>query len=113
MESFTWINLIKSEDIENIITDSFFTPSVLFKHSTRCSISSIAKHRLETDGQMLDSPVKFYYLDLIAHRDLSTKISEKFHVPHESPQILVIKNGDCILEASHLDIHVSEISEVL
>ena len=54
-----------------------------------------------------------FYLDLINHRKVSNEIAARFEVFHESPQILVIKNGECILDASHLDISVEEIKEVL
>ena len=113
METFNWIVLEDAGTIDSIIDESYTLPAVLFKHSTRCSISAIAKYRLESDAPELKVPVKFYYLDLIAHRNISAIISECFQVHHESPQILVIKNGECVLDSSHLDIQVSEISEVL
>lgn len=113
METFPWNHISTLDGLEQIAQDSFSMPAVIFKHSTRCSISSIAKMRLEEDSAPLKSKVNFYYLDLLEYREISAKIAEKFHVHHESPQILVIKDGDCILDASHLDIQVDEIAEVL
>jgi bacillithiol system protein YtxJ len=55
----------------------------------------------------------FYYLDLIAHRNISNKISEVFHVYHESPQILIIKNGECVYDESHMGIRMDEIVEAI
>lgn len=72
----------------------------------------MAKYRLEEDWDFSASEIEPYYLDLIAHRDISNEISERFSVHHESPQILLIKDGECVLDASHLDITVEEIREV-
>lgn len=105
-------NIISSiEDIELIKTNSFTHPCLIFKHSTRCEISNVAKARIESWKNK--NAVECYFLDLIKYRELSDYIAEHFHVFHESPQILLISNGDCILDASHLDIRTSEIDEVV
>lgn len=101
---------IESEDqLEQIRSASFNTPQIIFKHSTRCSISSVAKSRLE--NQSAPDGIIFHYLDLIKFRSISNKIAEDFAVYHESPQILVIRNGDCIYDESHLAISMKEITE--
>ncbi|MEO5647421.1 MAG: bacillithiol system redox-active protein YtxJ, partial [Chitinophagaceae bacterium] len=84
------------------------TPQVIFKHSTRCSISSMAKSRLERSSE--PENMDFHYLDLIAHRSLSTKIADEFNVYHESPQVLVISNGECIYDESHSGISMDMIA---
>lgn len=76
---------------------------VVFKHSTRCSISSLAKRRLE-EKVSADYSTPIYYLDLLRYRALSNQIAADSGVTHESPQLLVFKNGTCILNASHLDV---------
>jgi bacillithiol system protein YtxJ len=83
---------------------------VIFKHSTRCSISHMAKGRLDRYD---NGNTEFYYLDLIAHRDISNEIASRFQVHHESPQILIIKNGECIYAESHSGIIVDELEEQL
>lgn len=87
--------------------------SLIFKHSTRCSVSSMAKRRFELDWEILPADTSLYFLDLISYRDISAEIAEIFQVHHESPQILLIKNGDCILDASHSDISADEVAEVI
>lgn len=82
--------------------------SVIFKHSTRCSISMMAKRRFEMDWDKLPTEVPLYFLDLIKHRDISGQIAEDFAVHHESPQMLLIKDGECILDQSHGGISVDE-----
>jgi len=84
-------------------------PQVIFKHSTRCSISTIAKSRLERNQQPLSGD--FYFLDLLKHRSISDQIAEDFAVAHESPQILLIKNTACVYEESHSGIQMDEITK--
>ena len=104
-----WIHLTDEEQLKQIITRSQNRPQVIFKHSTRCSISSVALQRLQKVDQPSD--IDFYFLDLIAYRSLSNRISELFNVFHESPQVLVVKDGECIYDESHLGISMSEIIE--
>ncbi|MCF8243964.1 MAG: bacillithiol system redox-active protein YtxJ [Saprospiraceae bacterium] len=109
----TWNPLTSTAEIDAIIERSNQVPCLIFKHSTRCSISFMAKHRLEGTWDFSVSHIEPFYLDLIEHRNISNEIAQRFEVYHESPQILLIKNGECILDASHLDISVDEIKEVL
>ena len=104
-----WKEFTNEEELEAIKIRSNEKPQVIFKHSTRCSISSMAKGRLERSSE--PEGVDFNYLDLIAHRNISAKIVDMFDVAHESPQILVIKNGKCIYDESHNAISMDEIIE--
>lgn len=104
-----WNELTDMAQLDAIIEESKTQPVVIFKHSIRCSISSMAKGRLERSKE--PQGVKFYYLDLINHRDISNKVAELFQVHHESPQILLIKNGECTYEESHNGISMEEIEE--
>lgn len=102
-----WIALTNEEQLQQIILNSNKKPQLIFKHSTRCSISSMAKNRLERSKQ--PGEVDFYFLDLIKYRTLSNRISENFSVYHQSPQVLLIKNGECIYDESHSGIEMEEI----
>lgn len=82
--------------------------SLIFKHSTRCSISMMAKRRFELDWENLPADMPLYFLDLIRYRDLSNQVAQLFQVHHESPQLLLIKDGECILDQSHGQISVEE-----
>lgn len=104
-----WIHLTDEEQLKSLISKSSAKPQVIFKHSTRCSISSVAFQRLQKAQQ--PDGIDFYYLDLLAHRSLSNKVAEVFKVHHESPQVLVIKEGKCIYDESHLGISMSDITE--
>ncbi len=103
-----WIELTDENQLHKIKETSNQKPQVIFKHSTRCSISSMAKGRLER-GTSPDG-IDFYYLDLIKYRAISQKVAEQFDVSHESPQILLIKNGKCVYDESHSGISMDEIA---
>lgn len=102
-----WIHLTDEEQLKSIVTKSQARPQVVFKHSTRCSISAVALQRLQKSQQPAE--VDFYFLDLISNRTLSNKIAEVFEVQHESPQVLVIKDGQCVYNESHLGISMMDI----
>lgn len=105
-----WIPLTALHQLDEIIAASHHTPQIIFKHSTRCSISSVVKNRLEAMAAPA-VPANFYYLDLLAYRSVSNAIAERLGVYHESPQILIIKNGACVFDESHTAIQPSEILE--
>lgn len=102
-----WIPLQNEQQLEEIILNSDSKPQVIFKHSTRCSVSSMVKNRLDKKEQPQE--MDFYYLDLIKHRNISNKIATDFQVPHQSPQVLIINNGKCIYDESHSGITMDEI----
>ena len=105
----SWIQLNRLEQLDELRQKSKDKPQVIFKHSTRCSVSSLAKNRLER--KEFPKEADFYYLDLIANRNISLQIEEDFKVYHESPQVLIIKSGECIYDESHSGINMEEIKE--
>ncbi len=105
-----WIPLSNESQLDEIVTNSKTIPQVIFKHSTRCSISSMAKNRL--DRKEAPDGINFYLLDLIRYRNISNKIAQDFAVTHQSPQVLVIENGKCVYNESHSGISFDEIEAV-
>lgn len=102
-----WNPLTENGQIEAIIQNSFSQPQLIFKHSTTCSISKMVLARVEKETKPED--IQFHYLDLLNNRQLSNYIAEKFGIPHESPQVLLIKNGKCIYNESHYGIMMYDI----
>jgi bacillithiol system protein YtxJ len=102
-----WIHLNDEEQLSHIIEKSKEKPQVIFKHSNRCSISSVALQRMQRANQ--PGEIDFYFLDLIKYRSVSNKVAEVFKVRHESPQVLLIRQGKCIFHESHLSIDMHEI----
>ena len=110
--AFPWIQLSTENTLDEIIELSFQKPVILFKHSTRCSISSMALSRFEREWD-LSQHVELFYLDLIAFRELSNEIARVLNVEHQSPQVLLLKNGGVIYNASHNGISAQEIKSAL
>jgi bacillithiol system protein YtxJ len=106
-----WTPLESAEQIEEIKRQPGY--KAIFKHSTRCSISLMVKKRFELDWEKLPQDMPVYFLDLIKYRDLSNKVSSDFQVYHESPQLLMIKDSECILDLSHGHVSVEEAMSVM
>lgn len=104
-----WIQLQRTEQLLEILDRSATIPQLIFKHSTRCSISSMALNRIETFGLQNSPSVECYYLDLIQFRELSNLIAQELHVIHQSPQAILLKNGKVVYNESHGSIDNSEI----
>ncbi|MFT6746698.1 MAG: bacillithiol system protein YtxJ [Glaciecola sp.] len=108
-----FINLNQIAQLEQINEQSKNKAQVLFKHSTRCSVSSFAKRILQNEfSDELGEKFDIHYLDLIAHRDLSNTIADKYNVEHASPQMLVIINGSCIYNSSHSDVSLEKAMQI-
>lgn len=88
------------------------TPFVIFKHSTRCTISTIVLNKFT--AKYKDTKVaQILLLDLIAYRDLSNEISALFEVEHQSPQVIVVKNKKVVFHGSHYEINELDLETVL
>lgn len=107
--SSDWNTISTLEELDKIKDASFTKPQIIFKHSTRCSISMMAKSRLEKGLQDISALSDVYYLDLLSFRNISNEVATRFNIEHESPQVIVIKNGDAIYDASHNMIIVEDI----
>lgn len=108
----TWHPLTSAEELDALLTESATRPVAIFKHSTTCSISATAKNRLDRqwDG-VVGEAVKLYYLDLHRYRPVSNEVAARLRVVHESPQLLLIQDGVCTYDASHLGIRAEAVKE--
>ncbi|RYY87095.1 MAG: bacillithiol system redox-active protein YtxJ [Chitinophagaceae bacterium] len=104
-----WTMLTSDDQLQQLVERSKETPQVIFKHSNRCSISSVAYQRI--DKAQKPAATEFWLLDVISHRSLSQQVAQRFGVMHESPQVLVIKNAECVFDESHLGISMHDIAE--
>jgi bacillithiol system protein YtxJ len=107
MTIMNWIPLQTETQLEEIRERSTGRPQVIFKHSTRCSTSAVVKGRLERAEK--PDAIDFYFLDLISYRPVSNKVADLFRIDHESPQILLIRDGQCIYDESHMGITMADI----
>ena len=103
-----WIPLTDLGQLDEIIALSNEKPAVIFKHSTRCIVSRTALKQFENEYDV-ENQVSAYFLDLLEHRDISNEIASRFGVYHQSPQLLLIKNGKSVYDVSHSDIDAGEL----
>lgn len=109
--SIEWTELTELQQLDNIVLESSETPTLIFKHSTRCSISRFALKNFESEYAIDTDKLKPYFLDLLEHRNISNEIASRFGVMHQSPQIILIKDGKAIYNSSHSDIDAGRVKE--
>jgi len=108
-----WVALTNEAQLDEIMSVSASKPVLIFKHSTGCGVSRMAFKNFERDFDFSENEIALYFLDLLSYRTLSNAIAEKFGVPHQSPQVLVIKNVEVIYNDSHYSISIEAIKKVL
>ena len=107
-----WNELTSMDQLELLEIQSQIQPVLIFKHSTRCSISRFALKQFENEFDLQDK-IAPYYLDLLNHRDISNEIALHFKVQHQSPQILLLKNRAVVYDTSHENIDATELKKYL
>ena len=98
-----WIQLTDLGQLNEIIDSSAQKPVVIFKHSTRCSVSRMSLKLFEKEFNLEDKVIP-YFLDLLEYRSISNEIATRFNVQHQSPQLILIKDGKATYNVSHSDI---------
>jgi len=88
-------------DIDTLSHNPNILGVLLFKHSSRCGISTIVLRNFLKEWQTLQPNMNYFYVDILKNRDISNEIAKKYQVMHQSPQILFIKNGECVGNESH------------
>lgn len=111
-KSVPWIQLTHIETLDKISEDSYNQPVAILKHSTSCGISRMVLRQFEQNYNLEPDTIELYFLDLLSYRAISAAIASKFNVPHESPQLIVIKNGKAVFDASHSAIDVEQLKTV-
>lgn len=107
-----WLPLTTVSQLDIITDKSKSKTQLVFKHSTRCGISRMVMNQF-VSAYDIDNNVDLYFLDLLSHRDVSNEVGYKFQVMHQSPQLLVIKNGVVVAHASHGAINEVDLSKYL
>lgn len=100
-----WNTLDQLDQLDLIKNESLKQPVLIYKHSTRCSISRASLDRLERNWKEEEmGALKPYFLDLLSFRGISNEIATTFNIAHESPQVLIVKNGKVVYHTSHFGI---------
>ena len=106
-----WNYLESMEDLDAAELLSKGKTVVLFKHSTRCSISRFVLKQFEKTYSVPEDKMELYFLDLIEYRPISNEIASRYGVMHQSPQMIVLSNGKAIYNASHESIDANDLEQ--
>lgn len=109
----TWINVISVDQLNEILNSTQNQYSLFFKHSTRCSISSMALKFFESDWDNTIDNVQCYFIDLISYREVSNALADLSKIVHQSPQVILMRNGEVNYHASHESIDTSKILNII
>ncbi len=107
-----WKPLTEIGQLNEIIDESTEKPVAIFKHSTRCGVSRMSLKEFENEFDLEDL-VTPYFVDLLENGEVSKAIAHRFGVEHQSPQLLLIKNGEAVYDASHGDIYADDLKRYL
>ena len=105
-----WREIESVEDLKTLLSPSASDRKyhLILKHSTRCSISSMAKGRIEKNT---DDRIDYYMINVLTHRNVSDALSEHTGVQHESPQAFLFHDTSLLDVKSHSAIRPQEFSE--
>ncbi len=109
----SWNKLNSIEQLDALVEESGTKLVGIFKHSTRCGVSRGVLKSFERQFQLSEDQVKLYFLDLLENRDVSNEIANRFKVRHESPQLILIKNGEAVYHNSHSSIDASKLDRFI
>ena len=108
-----WHILSTTDQLDTIIEESTIKLVGIFKHSTRCGVSRGVLKSFEKEYRFSEDQIKLYFLDLLANRDVSNEIEKRFKVHHESPQLILVENGEPVYHESHHSIDASELERFM
>lgn len=111
LKKVPWTQLTDEDTLDEIAEISYETPVAILKHSTSCGISRMVLRQFEQEYNLEEGKFKLYFLDLLNYRSVSNKIASKFNVPHESPQLIIIKEGKVVYDASHSEVSAGSLDK--
>jgi bacillithiol system protein YtxJ len=105
-----WIQLTSEDQLHQSLRQSHQRPQIYFKHSTRCIISKMVLKNFEEHWSALPANADAIFLDLLQFREISNSLAAQLHIKHESPQVIVVRNGKVVYHASHDSINTSDVA---
>ncbi len=109
----SWNKITTEQEVKDIVEKSKHKTQIIFKDSVTCGISAYAKSRIVDGYDEIDGKADFNYLDLLAYRPVSNFIAEHLGVYHQSPQIIILKNGEVVHTVTHHAITAEGIADEL
>ena len=107
-----WRPLTDLGQLNEIIDLSTEKPVLIFKHSTRCSISRMVLKQFENEFDLQNKVIP-YFLDLLEFRNVSNEIASRFGVTHKSPQIILVNDGKAVYDRSHESIEAKDLADLV
>ena len=111
MKTDFWNEIVSDEVIDDLLKRSHAEDVIIFKHSTRCFISKTVLKNVEQQVKTLQPKGSFYFLDLLKFRKLSNRIADELSIDHQSPQLILIRNGVAVFDASHQSIDLKTLPQ--
>ena len=108
-----WHLLTASSTLEEAISLSYTQPVLLFKHSYRCSISAVVFSRMQREWKAPPTQIAAYLVDVVKERNLAREIADRLGIRHESPQALILRNGNCTYQSSHMAVTVGDLMKAV
>ena len=112
-QQLPWTYITSVDQLNDVLESASEKPVLLFKHSTRCSISSMALNSFEREWGTENELCDLYFVDLLRHRDVSNAIASETGVVHQSPQAILFDGSDVRYQASHSSIDAQAIEKLL
>jgi bacillithiol system protein YtxJ len=113
LKEIPWHMLTSHEQLDELEKESYKLPVVIFKYSTRCGTNRMVLKLFEKQYSLSEDAMRLYFLDIIQYREVSREIATRFRVQHESPQLLIIKNGNVVDHNSHQGIATVQLERYL
>ena len=110
-ETTNFTSVTDAEALDELLARSHEAPVVLFKHSTSCPISSRAHSQMSKVSTGVAGQISLVVVQRAS--ELSRRVAEQTGIRHESPQAIVLRNGQAVWSASHFDITTEAVAEAV
>ncbi len=108
-----WHPLSETDQLKEVLEQSVDQPQLIFKHSTKCGVSTVAKKNLEAVFEEIIPQADVHIVDVIKNREVSNEIASELNVQHESPQLIKVHQQDTSWDISHAKIQSQKVLELL
>lgn len=106
-----WEMISDPSQVDPIIEASKEKPQLIYKHSHRCSVCFAAKGALEQASDTVLQHADMHFVNVVRSRDASNKIASELDIRHQSPQAILVDNGEVVWHGSHGSIDADAILE--
>jgi bacillithiol system protein YtxJ len=102
-----FLKISDRDDLDTLLDDSKLRPVVVFKHSNACPLSAAAYREMEK----FEGDVSLVVVQTA--REVSRELASITGIRHESPQVLVLRDGKAVWNASHYQIKADTVARAI